>query len=359
MKKPIIAGIQQMGVGNPSVYEAFAWYRKAFKVDVPVFDEAATAALMLPYTGGEPRDRHAVLALSMQGGGGMEIWQYTSRVPEYPKFEIRAGDLGIFVAKIKSKDVQATYQHFKKEELSVIGEVSKMPNGKEHCFVKDPYNNIFEIVPSEDWYISGIPSTGGIYGGILGVTDIEKSKAFYKDILGYDTVVYDESGTFDDLKDLPGGNGKFRRVLLTHSQARKGPFSQMFGTSEIELLQVLDRTPNKIFADRLWGDIGFIHLCFDIQGMKAMEALCESKGYPFTVDSSKAAESKDGFDMGEAAGHFTYIEDPDGTLIEFVEAHKVPIAKKIGWYLDLKKRNPEKALPKWMLRAMGWNRVKD
>ena len=63
--------------------------------------------------------------------------------------------------------------------------------------------------------------------------------------------------------------------------------------------------------------------------------------------------------MGEAAGHFTYIEDPDGTLIEFVETHKIPIAKKINWYLDLKKRNPEKALPKWMLKALGLNRVKD
>ena len=33
--------------------------------------------------------------------------------------------------------------------------------------------------------------------------------------------------------------------------------------------------------------------------------------------------------MGEAAGHFSYIQDPDGTLIEFVETHKVPILKKL------------------------------
>jgi hypothetical protein len=63
--------------------------------------------------------------------------------------------------------------------------------------------------------------------------------------------------------------------------------------------------------------------------------------------------------MGEAAGHFSYIEDPDGTLIEFVETHKVPIMKKLGWYLNLKKRNPEKSLPTWMLWAMGMNKVKD
>ena len=164
MSKPIIAGIQQMGVGNPSVYEAFAWYRKAFRVDIPIFDEAATAALMLPYTGGEPRDRHAILALSMQGGGGLEIWQYTSRTPEYPSFDIQLGDLGIVMAKIKSKDVTATYNHLKKEGLEVIGEIEKTPNGQLHCFVQDPYKNIFEVVPSDDWYTNRTPSTGGVYG---------------------------------------------------------------------------------------------------------------------------------------------------------------------------------------------------
>ena len=80
---------------------------------------------------------------------------------------------------------------------------------------------------------------------------------------------------------------------------------------------------------------------------------CASKGFPFTVDSSNS------FDMGEASGRFSYIEDPDGTLIEFVETHKVPVMKKFGWYLNLKNRKPEKDLPKWMIKTMGLNKIKD
>ena len=57
--------------------------------------------------------------------------------------------------------------------------------------------------------------------------------------------------------------------------------------------------------------------------------------------------------MGEASGHFTYIEDPDGTLIEFVETHRIPVAKRLGLYIDMKKRNPEKKLPKFLFRIMG------
>jgi hypothetical protein len=115
----------------------------------------------------------------------------------------------------------------------------------------------------------------------------------------------------------------------------------------------MDRQPRKIFENRFWGDQGFIHLCFDIKGMEELETECKENGYPFTVDSSNV------FDMGEASGHFSYIEDPDGTLIEFVETHKIPIVKKIGWYLTIGKNNPEKRLPPWLLKMLKFNRVKD
>jgi hypothetical protein len=87
--------------------------------------------------------------------------------------------------------------------------------------------------------------------------------------------------------------------------------------------------------------------------MKDLEAKCTANGFPFTVDSSNS------FDMGKAAGHFAYCEDPDETLIEFVETHKVPIMEKWGLYLNLKNREPEKALPNWILKLLAINRKKN
>ena len=78
--------------------------------------------------------------------------------------------------------------------------------------------------------------TGGSYGAIIGVSDIEKSRVVYSDILGYDEVVYDKTGIFDDLSDLPGGNKECRRVLLKRSKSFSGPFSKVFGQSVIELV---------------------------------------------------------------------------------------------------------------------------
>ncbi|MBT3208153.1 MAG: VOC family protein [Bacteroidetes bacterium] len=349
----IISGIQQIGIGNPDVYKTWKWYRKAFGMDIPIFDEAATAGLMLPYTGGEPQERHAVLAMNINGGGGFEIWQYTKRKAEAPDFEVQTGDLGIYVAKIKTRNISIAFEKFSQQKLEIIGKIEINPAGERVFYLRDFLGNIFQIEESKDWFSKSKHFTGGCSGAIIGVSDIEKAKKLYVDILEYDNIIYDEIGVFPDFANLPGGNKKFRRILLSHSKKRQGAFSELLGATSIELIQAIDYEARKIFENRFWGDLGFIHLCFDVNGIEDIKKECASKGFEFTVDSSNS------FDMGEAAGQFSYIEDPDGTLIEFVETHKIPILKKLGWYLNLRKRNPEKALPKWMLRTLAFGRVKD
>ncbi len=357
MNNVVVSGIQQLGIGVSNVAEAWKWYRKYLGMDIKVFEESATASLMLPYTGGMPQKRHAVLALNLSGGGGFEIWQYTDRIPQPPKFVPALGDLGIFAAKIKSRDVQKSHAFFAEEKLNV-SPLTQDPHGRTHFFLTDPYNNIFQIIESHNWFSKEKKLTGSVYGVIIGVTDIKKSMEVYSGILGYDQVVFDLNDSFTDFEGIHGGDSNFRRVLLKHSKPRLGAFGKLFGDSEIELVQVEGHTPRKIYEERFWGDLGFIHLCFDIQGMEALNAACAKRGFPFTVDSF-ANHDGNSFDMGEAAGHFSYIEDPDGTLIEFVETHKVPIFKKFGWYLNLRKRNPAKHLPDFIVRLLGLGKVKD
>jgi catechol 2,3-dioxygenase-like lactoylglutathione lyase family enzyme len=353
----IISGIQQMGIGVKNVEEAWKWYIKQFGMDCRIFEDEAVAKLMLPYTGGEPRSRHAVLALNLQSGGGFEIWQYKGRDPLTIKEAIMIGDLGIIACKIKTKNIGDALTLYQTNRLTVPAELSKDPSGKFTFFMKDPYGNIFQLVEATDWFLDEKKNTGGSYGAIIGVSDIDKARIVYSDILGYDKVIYDTTGSFPDLKDIPGGEKVCRRVLLRRSQSFTGPFSKMFGQSEIELISTPGFPGKRIYENRFWGDPGFIHLCYDIHGMDNLKKFCDSKGFPFTVDSKQSHEGNS-FDMGEAAGHFSYIQDPDGTLIEFVETHKVPILKKFGWYLDLRKRDPNKTLPDWIVKTLRFSRVK-
>ncbi|MCF6297023.1 MAG: VOC family protein [Flavobacteriaceae bacterium] len=353
MKRKKITGIQQIGIGVEDVHRAWKWYRKHFGMDIGVFEDEAIAELMLYYTEGKKRKRHAALALNMQSGGGFEIWQHTGKKPEKANFEIQLGDLGIFVAKVKSKNPSKAFDTMQSNQLNILGKLEKSPDSKSHYFIKDPYNNIFQIIENDYLFEETKAVTGGIYGAIIGVSNLDESLKVYQDILDYDDIVYDKTGIFNDFSGLPGGDRKIRRVLLKHSTTRSGGFAPLFGPSQIELVQLIDEKGREIYKNRIWGDLGFIHICFDTIGMDLLREEVKSKGFPFTVDSSES------FDMGEAAGHFAYISDPDGTPIEFVETHKVPIIKKLGWNIDLRKRDSNKSLPKWMIGTMRWKRIKD
>ena len=344
-----ISGIQQVGVGTMDFRKSWNWFIEMFGIDVKILEDDTVAERMLPYTGGVPQKRHACIAISLQGGGGFEIWQYSERKPVPCPFEPAAGDLGIFAAKVKCRDVEAFHDEITRKWTD-CGKVSSLPDGTRTFIVRDLYGNFFQIVEDRSVFIEQNRLTGGITGAVVGVTDIDRSVKFYSEVLGFDKVIYDTTGTFDDLGPFPCGYQRYRRVLLGTAKERQGAFCGLFGQNTIELVQALDRTPRKIYQGRFWGDPGFIQICFDVTGMKELGKFCESKGHPFTVDSCPGDTV---FDMGDASGHFTYIEDPDGTLIEFVETHSIPVAKKLGWYIDMKKRDPRKRLPKFLFRMMG------
>lgn len=349
----LISGIQQVGVGVRDAEKAWAWYRKNFGMDVPVFKDRATASLMTRYTGNQSHDRYAILALNLKGGGGLEIWQYTSRQPQAPSHKPVLGDLGIFAVKLKVSDVQKAHDHLKSLPEDQVSPIRQGPDGRRHFFVKDPDGNLFQLIEHRSWFQENGFPIGGVCGCIIGVNDMEASIPFYQAVLGHNNRLSDSAQVATDFAGLPGGERFVRRVLLERTDVGRGAFGQLLGGTEVELVEVREKPVNKIYQDRYWGDLGFIHVCFDVSGMTQLANHCNEMGHPFTVDS------RNSFDMGKAAGHFSYTEDNDGTLIEFVETHKVPIMAKLGWYLDLRKREMAKPLPKWMVKMMGLNRVKD
>ena len=101
----VINGIQQIGIGVADAKRVFNWYRKNLGFDILVFQDEATANLMTRYTSDEPYDRHALLAMNMVGGGGLEIWQFKNRIPQPAENELLLGDLGINAMKLRSKNI--------------------------------------------------------------------------------------------------------------------------------------------------------------------------------------------------------------------------------------------------------------
>ncbi len=339
-----------MGIGTKDVHASWKWYRRNFGFDVPVFDEAAEAPLMTKYTGGKVHARHAILAMNLNGGGGMEIWQFTSRESaDQHKFSLLKN--GLLVTKIKCKDAKMGHESLTDQAL---GAVCQDPSGK-NCFtVIDPFDNPFIASETEHWYQKKYSIFGGIEGVMIGVSDMDKSIQFYKDVVEIDEVIYDKTGVFEDLAALADGDKVYRRVRLQPSNRNSGAFSDVFGMFHIELLQPInaDSKPHNL-EGRFWGDQGYIHLCFDVNEMDRIKSRADKLNNSFTIDSG------DSFSMGEAAGRFAYLEDPDGSLIELVETDKITVSKKLNWFLTLSKKRKKKPLPRWLFSVMAINRVKD
>jgi catechol 2,3-dioxygenase-like lactoylglutathione lyase family enzyme len=281
MTKQLITGVQQIGIGIPDVNAAKNWYRDQFSMTAKVFSDEAEATLMTRYTDGIVHKRHAVLALNMTGGGGMEIWQYTSKVPVSPAQKILFGDLGIYAAKIKSKNTGLAQEKLNVQKTELL----EYAAGGKHFWVTDNWENRFDVVHGHDWFGNKTALTGGVYGAVIGVSDIDKALKLYAGVMGLNEMVSDVTGVFTDIPDAEVANERYRRVVIRKRVKAEGAFSKLLGGIEIELVQALDRKPNKIFENRFWGDRGFIHLCFDVIDMKALQAKCEAAGFPFTVDS--------------------------------------------------------------------------
>lgn len=349
-KEKVICGIQQVGIGVKNAEESRLWYKDVFGFDLKMFEDEGVAEKMLPYTGGKPQPRYATLLLNLQGGCGFEVWEPRGRELNYPEALPKFGDYGIFACKIKSADVKAAYEMMKEKGVNLLTEVSCNPAGVEHFFVMDPWNNIFDVEQDGYVFLNEEKLTGGGGGVIIGVSNMDKSIEFYSSILDYDQIEYDVTKTFDDFKGVDGGQYKMRRVMLSRSKALEGPLCGIMGTSQIELVERIAKVgahkAKKIFEGRLWGDPGFIHLCFDIRNMECIRTEAKKLGQDFVCDGGRD------FKMGDANGHFTYIEDPDGTLIEFVETFRIPILKKFGIYLNLENKNDYKPLPGWLLKCL-------
>jgi catechol 2,3-dioxygenase-like lactoylglutathione lyase family enzyme len=347
--KEVITGIQQVGIGVSDANEAKHIYKDLFGMNVLIFDDKSPATLMMQYTGNKIHNRHAILSMNLSGGGGFEIWQFTSAKPRLQPFP-NFGDIGIFSVKIKSQNVQAAHQHFSRKNNIIVSGLMKSYDDRSHFWLTDNYGNNFNIIEGDEWFHSNNHVCGGVAGAVIGVTDMDKAVEFYKNVLGINELIYDSA---DYVADIPEPKYKnVRRVLLKKQQSCIGAFGKLLGAVQVELVQVLHHPQKKLFQDRFWGDCGFIHLCFDVLNMDELKNKFESKGFIFSVDS------KDSYSMETSEGRFCYVEDPDGTLIELVETHKVPILKKFGWHLDLRKRKNDGPLPDWMIKILGFNKIK-
>lgn len=349
-----IQGMQHIGVATTDMDRSLKLFRQLFGMDIPFFDSIQAAPLMDSHTRGTTITKRASMVMNLQGGCAFEVLRADSFEPVSAAWDVAVGDLGLTCVQMKTRDIQRMHAH----AISLLGpacdaKLSETPWGAKTFYLRDPDQNLFQVLEASDWFQDNGHPSGGVMGCTIGVSDIDQSLQLYANILGFDQILSDTAGVQSDWTHLACGSEKFRRVRLTQSAPGAGGFGKLTGRTYIELVQALDRKGRFIFENRIWCDTGFAHLGFDVRGMNALGDVLKTKGFGFRCDTA------DAIGMGETKVHCTYIDDPDECWIEMIEVHKVPIIEKWGLFLDVQKRGADEPLPNWMLKALRFSRIKD
>lgn len=141
----------------------------------------------------------------------------------------------------------------------------------------------------------------GVHHTCVIVSDMEKSLAFYRDILGMEEKINIKVDADPRMMDLVGTKPKQHLVMLSA------------GNTIIELIQYLE--PKCKPVARKTCDLATMHLCFEVEDIKKLYENLRTKGIRFHRDPDFLGESE-----GALNGYgYVYFRGPDNEILEFIQ----------------------------------------
>lgn len=246
------------------------------------------------------------------GGLTLEPVKKSTPTPQPIHSQPRLGDVGPNKITFAVADVEKFCNEYQ-DRIKFFSEprTTTLPGLGEYTFVygKDPDNNILEFASWSD----GKPEEG-MFGGArilgIGVTDLERSKAWFQKHGDMDIVV-SEHDKFSGMVGEVSGSAetKVKSCLLACSKSSLSPV----GTCMLELYEVSGPRGRSIPFGAQWGDYGFMETSMVAVGSKHKLALYYEEQGVEIAQRGTSAGVEDGTEIW-----FMYAKDPDGNYIETV-----------------------------------------
>jgi len=321
----MVNSIQHIGIGVEDRERAFEFYGRGMGFSVPISNHQGNCRGVMPII---ERDetRKVIIALNPYGGGLLEIFQYISKKPLPRPQEVDLTYNGFLFYGLMVKNLKKAIERVKQHGGSIICSPDYFTPLQNHnwktAIFQDRDGILFQMLEypgSRVGYGEGKLKIGGIEYVAVGVSNLLRSLEFYTRILGYDEVVYIYEGPAPEWKNLFGKDRKIKRALIKRSTKPQGTFKHFLRGGMIELMEVEGNKGKHNFEGRKWGDIGFMELCFDVTNLDATLEDITRKGAEIAVPPYRQ-------DMGmNTMATFSYIKDPDGSLIEFADIQSLPV----------------------------------
>lgn len=311
----MITAFQHVGMGVHDTDRTFDFYRRLMGFRIKLSDQTSYLEEMTPIIGALVEMR-ALMAMNAKGGGAIELIEHTSTRPMEPAEPVRWGDLGYLELGLKAYKLDQVYLDLKRKGVDFLTPVQSMDlstGGRErYAYLRDPDGLLLQLVEVEG---GSKPAVGGVHHVALGVGDMEKAKAFYRDVLGFGDVLHEFKGRMPELDNVT--EGKETELLVLGHRPEGVSAMPLLERAIIKLVSTPGYKGKTIYEGRRWGDIGLMEMAFDVSDLSGTVSGLISRGAELYHPPTRV-------DMGSGTtGSFSYIKDPEGNVVELVEVEKV------------------------------------
>jgi catechol 2,3-dioxygenase-like lactoylglutathione lyase family enzyme len=335
----MITAFQHVGMGVHDIDRTYDFYRKLMGFRVKLSDKQEYDEVMKPIVGAVVEMR-IIMAMNVEGGAAIELVEHTSTRPLEPEEPLQWGDIGYLELGLKAYHLDDLYLDLKSKGVDFITPVRGMElssGGTErYAYLKDPDGVLVQLVEEPG---GKRPAVGGVRHVAIGVTDMDKARDFYGDVLGFKELIHQFKGDMPELDGVTGGR-EMEMVILGHRPEAESVLP-LLQRAIVKLVHTPGYKGKPAFEGRRWGDIGLMEMALDVIDLgETVNGLI--------ADGAELFHPTTRVEMGQGtAGSFAYIKDPDGIIVEMVETEKVMwVSPKIMKYVMV-----------WLLKAAAKLRI--
>jgi len=318
-------GLHHVAISAKNYDELVEFYRDEFgldkvfeltfsdgKFDVPPeFEdmEASSERLFDIITG--LKDCAGRLSMSRVGNAHIEIFGFDHPVPKERTDEWRIFDHTYTHLCLQVEDVQDWYDRLLAKGVKFNCPVQDFGEVK-LTYARDPEGNTIELLQPCKEYLSipkpraGNNMVAGLHHAGASVINFERSKKFYTEVLGMETVF-----------EMDFSDGRFDAVWNETNTAGMNTMLRL-NNAFFEFFEFTNPQPKPRDPDWQVSDHGHTHICLQVDDLQACYENLLQQGVKFNCPP---------IDFGNVIG--TYAHDPDGNLIELLET------RENGAFLDI------------------------
>ena len=306
----MIQGVSHVGIGVLDMKKALQFYKDVLNFKEVVFDYTGKIPSLDTSPEGQYVNARVVMLRNPNttpiAQGMIELVQLLPpAVPKLHDVEYEWGNIGIAEVCQDVRNIEETSKIMIDKGFKIVMPILyAILSGEEvkYCYFRSPERVLLEMI---EWHMykefGGAPRFNAINHIAIGVSDMKKSLAFYRDILGFKEVIFDcADTTAPPLAQSPPPG--IHEVLIANS----------YRDAWIELYQHYPPyKPAK--TSTKWGDIGLMEFAIHVSNLEKEYSRLGEKGVifvspPHTVDYSTSQEWK-----------YVYVQEPDGIRVCLVE----------------------------------------